>query len=327
MVAHTSRPHAYQLDSCDPAAQTYSMTITSPVTVPIRFLLTDFRRAISLSSTAFLALAFLVSMLAVQPLTASAQTAADGDSAAGASLKKVLDSSSRPATDKDRDRYRHPFETLSWFGLKPDMTVVEIWPGGGWYTEILAPYLKQNGKLYAAVAPGENTAAYRKKLADDTADYGKVVVTDLDPPAKLEIAPPGSADMVLTFRNVHNWMHRGYADDVFKAMYHALRPGGILGIEEHRGNPAVPQDPKATSGYVREDYVIKLAERAGFQLVGRSEINANPKDTRNYPDGVWTLPPTLRLKDVDRSKYLAIGESDRMTFKFVKPIKIAAHSP
>jgi len=301
------------------------MTFTSPVTASTRFLLISFRRAISLWSTAFLALAVLVSMIALSPLTVSAQTAT-GDSAAGAALKRALDSSSRPATDKDRDRYRHPFETLTWFGLKPDMTVVEIWPGGGWYTEILAPYLKQNGKLYAAVAPGENTAAYRKKLAGDSADYGKVVVTDLDPPAKLELAPPGSADMVLTFRNVHNWMRRGYAEEVFKAMYHALKPGGTLGIEEHRGDPARAQDPKAASGYVREDYVIKLAADAGFAFVGGSEINANPKDTKNYPQGVWTLPPTLRLKDVDRSKYEAIGESDRMTLKFVKPIKIAGRS-
>ncbi len=301
------------------------MMITSPVTVRMRFLSTHFLRAISPATKALLALAFLASMMTLAPGIVSAQTAADGDNAAGASLKKVLDSSSRPATDKDRDRYRHPFETLTWFGLKPDMTVVEIWPGGGWYTEILAPYLKQNGKLYAAVAPGENTAEYKKKLADDPTDYGKVIVTDLAPPTKLEMAPPGSADMVLTFRNVHNWMGRGYAEDVFKAMFHALKPGGILGVEEHRGDPGVPQDPKAASGYVREDYVIKLATQAGFVLMGRAEINANPKDTKNYPQGVWTLPPTYRLKDVDRSKYEAIGESDRMTLKFVKPIKVAMH--
>jgi predicted methyltransferase len=201
--------------------------------------------------------------------------------------------------------------------------VVEIWPGAGWYTAILAPYLKQDGKLYAAVAPGENTAEYRKKLTDDPKDYGKVVVTDLNPPTELQMAPAESVDMVLTFRNVHNWIRSGYAEDVFKAIYLALKPGGVLGLEEHRGDPNAPQDPKAASGYVREDYVIKLAEQAGFQLVGRSEINANPKDTKNYPDGVWTLPPTLRLKDVDRSKYQAIGESDRMTLKFVKPLKTA----
>ena len=130
---------------------------------------------------------------------------------------------------------------------------------------------------------GRNTAEYKKKLADDPADYGKVIVTDLAPPTKLDMAPPGSADMVLTFRNVHNWMGRGYAEDVFKAMFHALKPGGILGVKEHRGDPGVPQDPKAASGYVREDYVIELATQAGFVLMGRAEINANPKDTKNYP--------------------------------------------
>jgi predicted methyltransferase len=299
------------------------MTITSSIPIRRRFLPTDFRRALSLSSIAVLALAIILSLLAVQPLNASAQTATGDDKAVAGSLKKILDSSSRPATDSDRDRYRHPFETLTWFGLKPDMSVVEIWPGAGWYTEILAPYLKQDGKLYAAVAPGENTAEYRKKLTDDPKDYGKVVVTDLNPPTELQMAPAESVDMVLTFRNVHNWMRSGYAEDVFKAIYLALKPGGVLGLEEHRGDPNAPQDPKAASGYVREDYVIKLAEQAGFKLVGRSEINANPKDTKNYPDGVWTLPPTLRLKDVDRSKYQAIGESDRMTLKFVKPLKTA----
>lgn len=204
------------------------------------------------------------------------------------------------------------------------MTVVEIWPGAGWYTEILAAFLRQHGKLYAAVAPGENTAAYRQKLAADPSRYGNVIIIELDPPEKLEMAPPGSADMVLTFRNVHNWMRRGYAEDVFKAMYRALKPGGILGLTEHRGDRTKPQDPKAATGYVQEDRVIKLAEQAGFQLAGRSEINANPKDTKNYPAGVWTLPPTLRLGDVDRSKYLAIGESDRMTLKFIKPLKTTA---
>jgi predicted methyltransferase len=141
----------------------------------------------------------------------------------------------------------------------------------------------------------------------------------LAPPEKVAVAPPGSADLVLTFRNIHNWMNDGQAEMVFAAAYQALKPGGIFGVEEHRGNPAVPQDPKAESGYVNEDYVIKLAKDAGFELVARSDINANPEDTKNYPDGVWALPPTLKAGDVDRAKYLAIGESDRMTLKFAKP--------
>jgi predicted methyltransferase len=199
--------------------------------------------------------------------------------------------------------------------------VVEMSPGGGWYTDILAPYLHDQGKLYEAVPPGENTIEYKKKLADDPARFGKITVTQLDPPDKLKLAPPGSADMVVTFRNVHNWMRGGNGEAVFKAMYAALKPGGILGVEEHRGDPSQPQDPKAASGYVREDSVITMAEEAGFILAGKSDINANPKDTKDYAKGVWTLPPTLRLGDTDKAKYLAIGESDRMTLKFLKPIR------
>lgn len=239
------------------------------------------------------------------------------ESTTDAALKTILAAPHRPENDRARDRYRHPLETLTWFGVQPNMTVVEIWPGGGWYTDILAPLLKEHGMYYAAVF--ENSQKFRDKLAATPDLYEKVVVTDLIPPEKVDIAPAGSADLVLTFRNVHNWMSRGFAEDVFKAMYRALKPGGVLGVVEHRANPALPQDPKAASGYVREDDVIKLAEAAGFQLAGRSEINANPKDSKDYPQGVWTLPPTLRLGEVDRDKYLAIGESDRMTLKFVKP--------
>jgi predicted methyltransferase len=242
---------------------------------------------------------------------------------AASALKNAVDSPSRSSDERARDQYRHPIETLLFFGLKPDMTVVEIWPGGGWYTDILGPYLKDQGKLYAAVNKGENAAEYQKKLADDPARFGKVTVTELDPPDKMQIAPAGSADMVVTFRNVHNWMRGGNGEAVFKAMYAALKPGGVLGVEEHRGDPSKPQDPKAASGYVREDYVITLAEEAGFILTGKSDINANPKDTKDYAKGVWTLPPTFRLGDTDKAKYLAIGESDRMTLKFLKPIKTA----
>jgi predicted methyltransferase len=254
-----------------------------------------------------LILALLASLSSFHPRCVYAQDAA---------LTAAINSPSRPADEVARDKYRHPLETLTFFGLKPDMTVVEIWPGGGWYTDILAPYLHDNGMLYAATNKSENA---EKKLAADPARFGKVVVTHLDPPDKMDIAPPGSADMVVTFRNVHNWMRSDNAEAVFKAMYASLKPGGILGVEEHRGDPAKPQDPKAASGYVQQDYVIKLAEEAGFMLTGKSEINANPKDTKDYAKGVWTLPPTLRLGDTDKEKYLAIGESDRMTLKFLKP--------
>ncbi len=261
------------------------------------------------------ALALLLMIFALLPQFASAQDAA---------LKNAVDSSSRAADDRARDQYRHPIETLTFFGIKPDMTVVEIWPGGGWYTDILAPYLKDNGRLYAAISKGENAAEYKKKLADDPARFGKVIVTQLDPPDAMKIAPPDSADMVVTFRNVHNWMRGGNGEAVFKAIYAALKPGGTLGLVEHRGDPSKPQDPKAASGYVREDYVITMAEKAGFILAGKSDINANPKDTKDYAKGVWTLPPTLRLGDTDKAKYLAIGESDRMTLKFLKPKQTAA---
>ncbi len=259
----------------------------------------------------------IITVLAIQPHHIWAQ-----DDPATA-LKNAVASPGRRPEDAARDKYRHPVDTLTFFGIKPDMTVVEIWPGGGWYTDILAPYLHDHGKLYAAVSAGENADEYKKKLADDPARFGKVMVTQLDPPDKMQIAPPGSADLVVTFRNVHNWMRGGNGEAVFKAIYTALKPGGILGVEEHRGDPSKPQDPKAASGYVREDSVITLAEEAGFILAGKSDINANPKDTKDHPKGVWTLPPSLALKDVDRDKYLAIGESDRMTLKFIKPIKTA----
>jgi predicted methyltransferase len=262
-----------------------------------------------------LALGLIVSILAFSPHYAFAQDDA------GDALKQAVTASTRRPEDAARDKYRHPVETLTFFGLKPDMTVVEIWPGGGWYTDILAPYLHDHGKLYAAISSGENAAEYKKKLADAPTRFGKVIVTQLDPPDKMQIAPAGSADMVVTFRNVHNWMRGGNGEAVFKAMYAALKPGGVLGVEEHRGDPSKPQDPKASSGYVREDSVIKLAEEAGFILAGKSDINANPKDTKDYPKGVWTLPPSLTMKDVDKAKYLAIGESDRMTLKFIKPMK------
>jgi len=268
--------------------------------------------------------AVAATVLALTFTYARVQAVGDEQAAAVASLKTILASSNRSPQNRARDRYRHPLETLTWFGIKPDMTVVEISPGEGWYTEILAPFLKPHGKLYEAVRTGEAARRFKQKLAANPALYGKVIVTEHGPPETTRIAPAGSADMVLTFRNVHNWINGGYAKDMFKAMYLALKPGGVLGLVEHRASPALPQDPKASSGYVREDYVIKLAEGAGFQLAGRSEINANPKDTKDYPGGVWTLPPTLRLKEHDREKYLAIGESDRMTLKFMKPRATAA---
>jgi predicted methyltransferase len=208
------------------------------------------------------------------------------------------------------------------------MTALEVWPGGrGWYAEILAPALAEHGHYIAADRAPDPESQYvqdnRKKLGEKLEaspdQYGRVTRTVLEAPKALAPVPAGSVDMVLTFRNLHNWMGRDAADDMFAAFYAALKPGGILGLVEHRGAADKPQDPKAESGYVREDYAIALAEKAGFELIGKSEINANPKDTRDHPNGVWSLPPTLRGGEADRDRYVAIGESDRFTLRFRKP--------
>jgi predicted methyltransferase len=204
------------------------------------------------------------------------------------------------------------------------MTVVELWPGGGYWTDILGPYLKDQGHLYVATnTPGNaeedaGVTKYRKHLEGEKAHLGNVKETTLGP-GHFDIAPAGSADLVVTSRNLHNWMDEGYADKVFAASFKALKPGGIFGIEEHRGRNDKPQDPKAQSGYVRQDYTMDLAKKAGFEFVGASEINANSKDTKDYAKGVWTLPPTLIEGEKDRAKYVAIGESDRFVLKFRKP--------
>jgi predicted methyltransferase len=243
------------------------------------------------------------------------------------SLHQAIVGKQRSVEHKNRDKYRHPQQTLEFFEVKDDMTVVEVWPGEGWYTEILAPYLKDHGKLYAAHFSADADQSYFKKNLNDFVKkiksqpqvYGKVELTVLQPPAFLQIAQDGSADRVLTFRNVHNWMKNDQAAAVFNAMFKALKPGGILGVVEHRNSTLKPQDSKALSGYVTEDYVIALARKAGFEFLDKSEINANSKDSKDYPEGVWTLPPALKLKDKDKNKYQAIGESDRMTIKFIKP--------
>ncbi len=225
-----------------------------------------------------------------------------------------------------RDPARHPLQELTFFGLKPDMTVVELWPGGGYWTEILGPYLAAHGRYYVALPERGNAEEdrsverWRARMQAEEPRLGKFIETTLGP-KQHEIAPPGSADLVLTFRNLHNWMDDGYADEALAACFRALKPGGILGIEEHRGRNDKPQDPKAKDGYVREDYAIALARKAGFELVGSSEINANPKDTKEWVDGVWTLPPTLSQGEKDRAKYVAIGEADNFVLKFRKPAK------
>lgn len=267
--------------------------------------------------------------LALCLLIAATVVQAKEPAAATAQLKSAIASTERPEADRLRDRYRHPLETLSFFGLKPDMTVVEITPGNGWYTEILAPYLRESGRYYAA-GPAtslptvseqtkQGAAKFAARLDAQPERYGKPVITEFQPPQRLEIAPAGSADLVVSFRNVHNWIARDTEMTAFQSFFTALKPGGTLGIVEHRGKPGETIDEMRKTGYVSEAYVKALAQQAGFRFVGSSPVNYNPKDTKDYADGVWTLPPTLRLGDKDREKYLAIGESDRMTLKFIKP--------
>jgi len=258
---------------------------------------------------------------------------AEAQQGAAAAIDAALAGSHRSDANKARDRYRHPKETLEFFGLRPEMTVVEIWPGGGWYTEVLAPVLRERGKLYVAQYGSKPPFPYQQREMDTLAAkmranpdlYRAVTPTALNFfTNELAIAPPGSVDLVVTFRNVHNWFQEGYgppnaADLAFKSMFTALKPGGMLGVVDHRWPDPATEDPRAKSGYVSEQRVIQLAEAAGFELAGRSNVNRNPLDTHDYPEGVWTLPPDLALGERDREKYLAIGESDRFTLKFVKP--------
>jgi predicted methyltransferase len=264
----------------------------------------------------------LVYTLCALALAAPAFAADDGTDAA---LTAALKGSWREAANAARDQYRHPRETLEFFGLKADMTVVELWPGGGWYTEVLAPVLRDHGQLIAASvptqgAPESDTArAYRQKLAAAPVVYGKVKVIDFDPPKYIDLGKEGSADMVLTFRNAHNWEGDHLLLTVFQAAFKVLKHGGVLGLTDHRAAAGKTVEQTFKSGYMPTDYIVKVAEQAGFKLAGQSEINANPKDTKDYPKGVWTLPPTYALGEQDKAKYAAIGESDRMTLKFVKP--------
>ncbi len=245
--------------------------------------------------------------------------------AADAALQAAVASPKRSPAYVKRDAARHPQQELEFFGLRPDMTVVEISPGGGYWTEILAPYLKSAGTYYVAVPPPKDPEApapgrdrFRAKLAADPDLYDKVKLTELGLD-HYEVAPPGTADLIVTFRNLHNWVSGGYAPAALAGFYRALKPGGILGIEDHRARDDAPQDPKAANGYVRQDYTIELARKAGFEFAGSSEMNANPRDTKDWPEGVWTLPPTLALKDKDREKYVAVGEADNYVLKFRKP--------
>ncbi|MEC4724353.1 methyltransferase [Shewanella sp. D64] len=242
-------------------------------------------------------------------------------------LNQVVKSDFRQDKNVDRDRYRHPLETLTFFDVKPSDTVVELWPGGGWYAEVLAPYLAMEGQYVAGnfdtnPLDEKKRTGYRatvgKKfeawLNEHKSQVGKATTVTFDPPTHYVLGRDESVDTVLTFRNLHNWAMKGYLEPVFESTFKVLKPGGTFGIVEHRANAGMD----AKTGYMDEAEVIALAEKVGFTLVAKSEVNANSKDTKDYPKGVWTLPPRLALEDVDQTKYLAIGESDRMTLKFVK---------
>ena len=240
-------------------------------------------------------------------------------------LRLASAATTRTPANRERDRYRHPVDTLAFFGVRPSDTVVEIWPSGGWYAEILVPYITQGGGTYIGAATENGLSGLRKLVAAKPATYGSVRTANFPilPTAAGTPVQPGTADVVLTFRNVHNWMmgKEPFEAQAFAQMYAMLKPGGTLGVVEHRLPEDADPEREKKSGYVKVSTVRRLAEAAGFKLVATSEINANPLDTKDYPDGVWTLPPAYRLKDKDRARYAAIGESDRMTLKFVKPAR------
>ncbi|MBC7989905.1 MAG: class I SAM-dependent methyltransferase [Luteimonas sp.] len=288
--------------------------------------------------TALLASAVVVTLAAcASSMSASDNNAAtDAEAAAEtsaapttASLADVIAGSWRDPKNSARDAHRHPQETLSFFGVAPTQTVVEITPGGGWYAEILAPYLRESGRYVAAVVDPaavpegksrdyqqKNKTQLETKFAAAPAQFDRAGVVAYDPAAP-SFGAPASADVVLTFRNVHNWRSAKQAEGMFKGFYAVLKPGGALGVVEHRAKADVPADDK--SGYVGEAQVIAMAQAAGFELDAKSEVNANPKDTKDHPNGVWTLPPVNDHDAEDDAKYAAIGESDRMTLRFVKP--------
>lgn len=277
----------------------------------------------------FLGVAMALSAATGAHAQSAPASAAKSETTAASALDAVLSGSWRDPANVARDGYRHPKETLSFFGLSPTQTVIEITPGGGWYSEILAPYLRDGGQYVAAVVDPASVAEGRSrdyqqknrttletKFAAASAQYGKAKVVGYDPKAPV-FGPADSADLVLTFRNVHNWRSSGQAEGMFKGFFAVLKPGGVLGVVEHRAKADVPANDK--SGYVGQAQVIAMAEAAGFKLQETSEVNANPRDTKDHPNGVWTLPPVNDHEAADDAKYKAIGESDRMTLRFVKP--------
>ena len=271
-----------------------------------------------------------LNLIVISAALFSAAAAAETPSAPD--LTALAEHSFRSAEDKARNKYRHPVETLNFFGIKPTMSVLEIWPARGWYTEILGPYLKDQGKLSIAnfrVDDGtmqDDRKIFWSRISEKLSQrilkykdhFGTIQQTEFDPPGYMYLGLTQQYDMVLSFRNAHIWNEQGYLLDVFRTVFDVLKPGGVFGIVEHRAIRVSEISSSAVEGYLDESYVIAVAEQAGFTLQAKSEVNANPKDTKDYPKGVYALPPTLAMGAVDRAKYLAIGESDRMTLKFVK---------
>jgi predicted methyltransferase len=256
------------------------------------------------------------------------------DAKTAAAVDAAISAEHRSTENKARDQYRHPEETLEFLGFRSDMTVLEIWPGGGWYTQILASAVKDEGKLYAVQYDVNGPFGFQRRLfgeflsmfAETPDIYGNVTITFMDLPYQLDVAPNEIADMAVTFRSVHNWVETFFGGGKFavlpfQAMYDALKPGGILGVVDHHWPDPATEDPTSQNGYISKERTIELAEAAGFRFVGESDILRNPKDTRDHPMGVWSLPPSLAGDEQDKEKYLAIGESDRFLLKFEKPAK------
>jgi len=267
---------------------------------------------------------FAVSILFAQSLYAM-------DAELIAEIEAAMHGEHRSEKNKARNKYRHPLGTLAFFGLKPDMTVMEIAPGGGWYTEILAPAMRNTGTYVAASydinVEGQAKYRYRQhqalldQIADQPELYGQIKVANYSPPQSRDLWKENSVDMVLTFRSSHGWVREGLIDDVYSDFFKVVKPSGVLGVVQHRAPDSGDAVSWAKKGYVPESRIIQAAENAGFVLDGKSEINANSQDLKDHDEGVWRLPPTYGLGDTDRAKYMAIGESDRMTLRFIKPVK------
>ncbi|HEY2512440.1 MAG TPA: hypothetical protein VGI39_16350 [Polyangiaceae bacterium] len=290
----------------------------------------SFRKVVGLTSLALIAACSKPQVPPAAPSASSAQADAEVVSATARKLRAALAGTQRTAKERTRDAHRHPTETLEFFNLKDDQTVVEISPGEGWYTAILAPVLLEKGKLIIAGGDPngdpasestQNAMRLKDRLKKMPAVFGKVEPVVLRRDEDWVLGPPDSADLVVTFRNFHNWVEAGRTEKVLRAIFAVLKHGGVLGITDHRANAGAPTNPDAVaeSGYLPQDFVVKTVEAAGFKFVASSDVNANAKDTKDHPKGVWTLPPTLELGDKDREKYETIGESDRMTLKFAKP--------